>query len=83
MTTVIPKVLATVALSVALAGFAAAPANADVVLPSKSTGSAGVDAGSSLLQAGSATFVNPIPGIILGILCPPRPGQGLCGLGDL
>ncbi|MFF2557731.1 hypothetical protein ACFVUS_42500 [Nocardia sp. NPDC058058] len=77
------KTLAAAALCVGIAGMAAAPANADVVLPPKGTGSAGVDAGSSLLQAGSTAFVNPLPALIAKLLCGVNPGSALCNLHDL
>ncbi|MTE16480.1 hypothetical protein [Nocardia aurantiaca] len=82
MSRLLTKTLAAVTLSIALAG-AAAPANADVPLPPRGTGSSLVDGGSSLLQTGSTIFVNPLPALIGGFLCSLNPGSGLCNLRDL
>ncbi|MFE3100838.1 hypothetical protein [Nocardia tengchongensis] len=72
------KALAAAAISAALAGIAAAPANADVQLPPRGTGSAGVDAGSSVLEAGSAVFVTPIPSMLGRLLCAVDSGSAIC-----
>lgn len=83
MTRTVSKVLAAVALSTAIAGLAAVPANADVTLPPRTTGSAGVDTGSALLQAGSAAIVTPIVGTLIRSLCTMSTGDPICGLHDL
>ncbi|WP_067716504.1 hypothetical protein [Nocardia yamanashiensis] len=77
------KSLAAAALSAALIGMAAAPAAADPELPPRGTGSAGVDAGSTVLQAGSAAIVTPIVGTLIRSLCTLSTGDPICGLHDL
>ncbi|MGW4351214.1 hypothetical protein ACWELJ_03890 [Nocardia sp. NPDC004582] len=83
MTRTVSKVLAAVALSAGLAGIAAAPANADVTLPPRGTGSAAIDGGSSVLQAGSSAIVTPIVGTLIRSLCTMSTGDPICGLHDL
>ncbi|MEV6070495.1 hypothetical protein AB0L82_28435 [Nocardia sp. NPDC052001] len=82
MSHILTKSLAAVVLCSGIAGMAIAPANADVIPPA-STGSAGVDAGSSLLRAGSAASVNPLPSLFSRLLCGLAPGSGVCNLHDL
>ncbi|UGT39200.1 hypothetical protein LTV02_24280 [Nocardia yamanashiensis] len=83
MSRLLTKTLAAVALSTAITGLAAAPAHADVTLPPRTTGSAGVDAGSTALQAGSAAIVTPIVGTLIRSLCTLSTGDPICGLHDL
>ncbi|MEU1207771.1 hypothetical protein [Nocardia sp. NPDC005825] len=83
MTRTVSKVLAAVAISTAIAGIAAAPANADVTLPPRTTGSAGVDAGSTVLQAGSSAIVTPIVGMLIRSLCTLSTSDPTCDLPDL
>ncbi|MFE6860527.1 hypothetical protein [Nocardia sp. NPDC057668] len=78
MSRTLTKTIAAVALSAGIAAVAAAPATADPELPPTSTGSAGLDAGSALLQTGSTIFVNPLPSLAVRLVCAVYSGSAAC-----